>query len=76
MWSAKLKGATDMKAKRAELEDEYKATLASAFEGAKYGIVDDIIEPTATRDALISALDMLSGKRVNKLPKKHSNMPM
>ena len=40
------------------------------------GYVDFIVSPEETRPTLINALDMLSGKRVNKLPKKHGNMPL
>lgn len=60
----------------AALEAEYIATEASPYKASADGYVDDVIDPANTRDMLISALDMLSGKRVAKLPKKHSNMPL
>lgn len=71
-----LKGATDLAEKRKELADEYAATTASAFEAAAKNCIDDIIEPSTARETIISALDILAGKRVTRLPKKHSNMPM
>ena len=37
--------------------------------------VDAVIAPADTRVTLLSALDILSGKRVSKLPKKHNNIP-
>lgn len=55
---------------------EYIANEASPYKACEQGYVDDVIDPANTRDMLISALDMLSGKRVAKLPKKHSNMPL
>ena len=55
---------------------EYIAKQASPYKACEDGYVDDVIDPANTRNALISALDMLSGKRVSKLPKKHSNMPL
>ncbi len=61
---------------RAQLTEEYKATLASPLEACKAGVVDDVIDPAATRDVLISAIDLLSSKRMPTLPKKHSNMPL
>ena len=61
---------------RQDVENEYRTTTASAFKAAEDGIVDDVIDPAATREALIGALDMLEGKRVSKLPKKHGNMPL
>ncbi len=61
---------------REDVENEYRTEKAGALNAAADGIVDDVIDPAATRDALIGALDMLEGKRVSKLPKKHSNMPL
>jgi acetyl-CoA carboxylase carboxyltransferase component len=43
---------------------------------AAKGYVDDIFEPGATRRRIISALDVLSGKRENGLAKKHGNIPL
>ena len=40
----------------------------------KDGYVEDVITPSATRAKLASALDMLIGKRVQRLPKKHNNL--
>lgn len=74
-WHDKLKGAADVNAKRNELAEEYKATLASAESAAASGAVDEIISASSTREAIISALDILSSKRVTKLPKKHNNIP-
>lgn len=71
-----LKGATDLAEKRKALADEYAATTASVFEAAAKNCVDDVIEPSGARAAIISALDILAGKRVSKLPKKHNNMPL
>lgn len=75
LWHDKLKGAADVNAKRNELAEEYKATLASAESAAASGAVDEIISVSSTREAIISALDILSSKRVTKLPKKHNNIP-
>ncbi len=74
LWQDRVAGAD--KAKRAELAEEYKDTLASPFEAAKGGYVDFITAPENTRQTLVSVLDMLSGKRVSKMPKKHGNMPL
>ena len=75
LWHDKLKGAADVNAKRKELAEEYKATLASAESAAASGAVDEIISASSTREAIISALDILSSKRITKLPKKHNNIP-
>lgn len=59
-----------------DLAAEYAATEASPYKACENGSVDDVIDPANTRDMLLSALDMLSGKRVSRLPKKHSNLPL
>ncbi len=43
---------------------------------AKTGLVDDVIEPAATRQMAAAALEMLLGKRESALPKKHANLPL
>lgn len=61
---------------RQDIMDEYLTQVASPLAAAKAGYLDDIIPPELTRAALLSALDLLSAKRVQRNPKKHSNMPM
>ncbi len=68
-----LKGADDVNAKRNELAAEYAANEASALAAAQKGAVDSVILPTEIRARIAEALEILAGKRVNKLPKKHSN---
>jgi acetyl-CoA carboxylase carboxyltransferase component len=57
---------------RNALEKEYVETLASPFTAAACGAIDDICTPADTRARVITALDMLAGKRENTLPRKHS----
>ena len=71
-WHDRLKGADDTAKARAALEEEYADTEASAFNAANASIVDDVVAPAATRGALITALDALASKRVQRLAKKHS----
>ena len=74
MWHDKLKGTFNLESARNELISEYEKTLASAETAAENNFIDDIIDPSQTRNVLVSALDILSGKRVQKLPKKHNNI--
>ena len=74
MWHDKLKGADDLTAERNKLISEYESTLASAKSAAEGGFVDGIITVADTRKTLIAALDILAGKRVSRLPKKHNNI--
>ncbi len=57
---------------REALKKEYIDTIASPFTAAACGAVDDICAPADTRARIITALDMLAGKRENTLPRKHS----
>ncbi len=57
---------------REALKKEYIDTIASPFTAAACGAVDDICAPADTRARVVTALDMLAGKRENTLPRKHS----
>ncbi len=60
----------------AEKEEEYKQKFANPYVAAKYGFIDDVIEPRNTRFRVIRALQMLNTKKDQNPPKKHSNMPL
>lgn len=57
---------------RNALESEYKDTVGSAFTAAASGAVDDVFAPEQTRAKIVSALDMLAGKRETTIARKHS----
>ncbi|MBU2492109.1 MAG: acyl-CoA carboxylase subunit beta [Bacteroidetes bacterium] len=59
-----------------EKEEEYKRKFATPYVAAKYGYIDDVIEPRNTRFRVIRALQMLSTKKDTNPPKKHSNIPL
>ena len=62
--------------KREDLVQEYRKTNSSPFIAAQSNQIHDVIDSTETRSKLISALDILSGKRISTLPKKHSNIQL
>jgi acetyl-CoA carboxylase carboxyltransferase component len=59
-----------------EKENEYKEKFANPYDAAKYGYIDDVIEPRNTRFRIIRALQTLSTKKDQLPPKKHSNIPL
>lgn len=59
-----------------EKEDEYRDKFANPYVAAKYGYIDDVIEPRNTRFRIIRALQSLATKRVVNPAKKHSNIPL
>lgn len=69
-----LKGSANPQADKEALVAKFKAENCSVFEAAANDYVEDVITPSATRAKLASALDMLIGKRVQRLPKKHNNL--
>ena len=76
LWHEKLAGASNAAAKREELAKEYIAEYATAEKAAYRNAVDEVISPAQTRTKLAEALEILSGKRVSRLPKKHNNLPL
>ncbi len=76
LMNGKLKGQADAQQKRAELEQEYADNIADGLNAARHGYVDDVIEPAESRMMLVAAMEVLSGKRDARLPKKHANLPV
>jgi methylmalonyl-CoA decarboxylase subunit alpha len=57
-------------------EQEYADKFATPYHAAKYGYIDDVIEPRNTRFRVIRALQSLATKKEVNPPKKHSNIPL
>lgn len=74
LWSDQLQGSQNPMEDRVQLIQKFKETEASPFVAAAGGYISDIIDPADTRAKLFAALDMLAGKRVSTLPKKHANI--
>ena len=60
----------------AEKEAEYVEKFSNPYQAAKYGYIDDVIEPRNTRFRVIRALQSLATKRLANPAKKHSNIPL
>lgn len=61
---------------KAELIAEYKEEFYNPYKAAERGMVDDVIVPSASRQMIIAALEMLDGKVVDAPRKKHGNVPL
>ncbi|KQO62187.1 acyl-CoA carboxylase subunit beta [Curtobacterium sp. Leaf261] len=66
----------DVAAVRTRLANEYTYNVASPYLAAERGELDGIIQPHATRVAVIKSLRALRGKRAQLPPKKHGNIPL
>ena len=59
-----------------EKEDEYTHLFANPYNAARYGYIDDVIEPRNTRFRIIRALAQLENKKLTNPAKKHGNIPL
>ena len=76
VFKKEIAAADDPIAKRQEKIDEYEEKFNNPYRAAERGYVDDIIEPATARQRVISALEMLSSKRLSLPSKKHGNIPL
>ena len=76
LYAKEMKAAEDPAAVRKEKEDEYRNLFANPYQAAKYGYIDDVIEPRNTRFRVIRALQMLATKKQINPAKKHGNIPL
>lgn len=59
-----------------EKEQEYNELFANPYKAAEHGFIDEVIEPSETRNKLIKAFKMLENKAVKLPKKKHGNIPL
>ena len=57
-------------------EQDYRDAFANPYNAAKYGYIDDVIEPRNTRFRVIRALQQLQTKKLTNPAKKHDNIPL
>ena len=76
LWKDRLAEMQNPAEDRAKLADEYAQTVCSPLEAAAAGYITDVVTPAETRGKLIAVLEMLAGKRVSRLPKKHSDIQL
>jgi propionyl-CoA carboxylase beta chain len=55
---------------------EYMNRFANPMVCAQRGFIDDIIEPKDTRRLICSDLEVLRTKKLDNIPRKHSNIPL
>lgn len=76
LYSEQLAGSKNPIEQRKAQVEEYKANLGSPYTAALGGHIENVIDPAATRNTLLAAMNMLAGKRVSTSPKKHSNIQL
>lgn len=76
IFKREIAAATDPAEKWLEKEAEYADTFANPYRAAERGIIDEVLLPSETRAALISAYKMLEKKAEAFPQKKHGNIPL
>lgn len=76
LYAREAKTKEDPAAFMAEKEAEYTKLFANPYNAAKYGYIDDVIEPRNTRFRIIRALQQLQTKKLTNPAKKHGNIPL
>ncbi len=74
LWADRLANMKDPKTDRLALIEEYRVSCCNATLAAEQGAVTDVVKKQETREAIFAFMEMLAGKRVTKLPKKHANI--
>ena len=76
LYAKEAKEPADPQAFMVEQEVASPQPFANPYNAAKYGYIDDVIEPRNTRFRVIKALQQLQNKRLTNPAKKHGNIPL
>lgn len=76
IYREEISKAKNPEKKRLELVADYQEKFTTPYVAAKYGFVDDVIDPADTRLRIVRALEMLQNKRDTMPAKKHGNIPL
>ena len=71
-----LAKAEDPARRYEELVADYRTHFASPYIAAERGFVDAVIDPAETRARLAEGLARALGKRAQRMPRKHGNIPL
>jgi acetyl-CoA carboxylase carboxyltransferase component len=71
-----IEQSEDPEAARRERVEEFERSVATPFNAARFGYIDDVIDPVYTRSELVRSLEMHMGKREDRPRKKHGNIPL
>jgi propionyl-CoA carboxylase beta chain len=76
IFKKEIAASENPEAKWKEKESEYAQLFANPYSAAERGYIDEVIEPSATREKLIRAFEMLENKAEKTPRKKHGNIPL
>ena len=61
---------------RERVTREYRTEYMNPYLAAERGYIDDVIDPTETRERLVNGLSLLASKREERPGRKHGNIPL
>ncbi len=76
LYRKQLKEAKDPSALKAKLVAEYTEKFANPYVTASKGYIDEVIQPSHTRQRVIEAFEFIQNKRDTNPAKKHGNIPL
>ena len=76
LYAKDIKEAANPAEALAAKKEEYNKQFSNPYNAARYGYIDDVIEPRNTRFRVIRALEQLRTKRQSNPAKKHDNLPL
>jgi propionyl-CoA carboxylase beta chain len=71
-----LKNAENKAEVERELIEKYKNEVANPYKAEEFGLVDEVIRPSDTRNILITAFEILANKQYLKPARKHGSIPL
>ncbi|HZY48124.1 MAG TPA: acyl-CoA carboxylase subunit beta, partial [Candidatus Bathyarchaeia archaeon] len=71
-----IANAKDPESEKRRLTKEYREKFSNPYVAAGRGYIDDVIQPSETRDVLIRYFEAVRAKREARPPRKHGNIPL
>lgn len=71
-----LQNAEDPKRLKKEFAAKYRQEIANPYIADEKGYIDEVIDPSDTRNKLITAFETLENKHVGQPARKHGNIPL
>lgn len=76
LYAKEIEQSDNPESLRTEWMNQYKEKFSNPYVAAKYGLVDDVIDPRDTRKKIIQSLEVLKTKNEKRPAKKHGNIPL
>jgi propionyl-CoA carboxylase beta chain len=72
----RIQSSANPEQERARLVEDYTESFATPYKAASLGYLDDVVDPSETRERLTRALGHLMDKEESRPARKHGNIPL